>query len=94
VGRIANPPAAPGCAATGKAAHSRSLPQNAGSSLPHRAGGLAIRRTLESRLWKFGCAPTPGRRIANPPQVANLPHNAVQMRQRARRNSDYCRDEY
>ncbi|HXB71462.1 MAG TPA: hypothetical protein VNY05_24720 [Candidatus Acidoferrales bacterium] len=31
--------------------------------------------TLESRLWKFGCAPTPGGRIANPPQVNNLPHN-------------------
>ena len=40
------------------------------------AGGLPIRRTLESRSWKFGCAPTPGGRISNPPQVANLPHIA------------------
>jgi len=53
------------------------------------AGGLPTRRTLESRLWRFGCAPTPGGRIANPPggtmpdpggrvanppQVNNLPH--------------------
>ncbi|HXB75591.1 MAG TPA: two-component regulator propeller domain-containing protein [Candidatus Acidoferrales bacterium] len=49
-------------------------PSNAAGSLPHRAGGFTIRRTLESRLWKFGCAPTPGGRIANPPQVHNLPH--------------------
>ncbi|HXB75713.1 MAG TPA: hypothetical protein VNY05_46200, partial [Candidatus Acidoferrales bacterium] len=25
-------------------------------------------------MSKFGCAPTPGGRIANPPQVNNLPH--------------------
>jgi len=46
------------------------------SRVPSGSGGLPIRRTLESPLWKFGCAPTPGGRIANPPQLAKLPHKA------------------